>query len=76
MGSEMCIRDRITVTLKGYIKRGSLSSVKQQKRGGKGKSGIKTREEDSVIQTLSVDTHTALLFFSNEGLAYKKRLEY
>ena len=61
----------ITVTLKGYIKRGSLSSVKQQKRGGKGKSGIKTREEDSVIQTLSVDTHTALLFFSNEGLAYK-----
>ena len=47
---------------KGLYKKGSLSSVKQQKRGGKGKSGIKTREEDSVIQTLSVDTHTALLF--------------
>ena len=61
----------ITVTLKGYIKRGSLSKVKQQKRGGKGKSGIKTREEDSVIQTLSVNTHTSVLFFSNEGLAYK-----
>ena len=61
----------ITVTLKGYIKRGSLSNVKQQKRGGKGKSGIKTREEDSVIQTLSVNTHTSVLFFSNEGLAYK-----
>ena len=61
----------ITVTLKGYIKRGSLSSVKQQKRGGKGKSGIKTRDEDSVIQTLSVDTHTSVLFFSNEGFAYK-----
>ena len=61
----------ITVTLKGYIKRGSLSNVKQQKRGGKGKSGIKTRDEDSVIQTLSVDTHTSLLFFSNEGLSYR-----
>ena len=61
----------ITVTLKGYIKRGSLSNVKQQKRGGKGKTGIKTRDEDSVIQTLSVNTHTAVLFFSNEGLAYK-----
>ena len=45
--------------------------MKQQKRGGKGKTGIKTREEDSVVQTLSVDTHTSLLFFSTEGLAYK-----
>tara|TARA_B100000029_G_scaffold378276_1_gene372989 strand:- start:550 stop:3042 length:2493 start_codon:yes stop_codon:yes gene_type:complete len=61
----------ITVTLQGYIKRGSLSSVKTQKRGGKGKSGIKTREEDSVVQTLSVNTHTSVLFFSTEGLVYK-----
>ena len=61
----------ITVTLKGYIKRGSLSNLKQQKRGGKGKTGIKTRDEDSVIQTLSVNTHTAVLFFSNEGLVYR-----
>ncbi len=61
----------ITVTLQGYIKRGALSSVKQQKRGGKGKAGIKTREEDSVVQTLSVNTHTAVLFFSTEGLVYK-----
>ena len=61
----------ITVTLQGYIKRGSLSSVKQQKRGGKGKSGIKTRQEDSVVQTLSVNTHTSVLFFSTEGLVYK-----
>ncbi len=61
----------ITITLQGYIKRGALSGVKQQKRGGKGKTGIKTREEDSVVQTLSVDTHTSLLFFSTEGLAYK-----
>ena len=61
----------ITVTLQGYIKRGALSSVKQQKRGGKGKSGIKTREEDSVVQTLSVNTHASVLFFSTEGLVYK-----
>tara|TARA_Y100000590_G_scaffold252559_1_gene283579 strand:+ start:578 stop:3118 length:2541 start_codon:yes stop_codon:yes gene_type:complete len=61
----------ITVTLQGYIKRGALSKVKQQKRGGKGKSGIKTRDEDSVVQTLSVNTHTSLLFFSTQGLAYK-----
>jgi DNA gyrase subunit A len=61
----------ITVTLKGYIKRGALSSVKQQKRGGKGKSGITTRDEDSVVQTLSVNTHTSVLFFSTEGLVYK-----
>ena len=61
----------ITVTLQGYIKRSSLSSVKQQKRGGRGKSGIKTRQEDSVVQTLSVNTHTSVLFFSTEGLVYK-----
>ena len=61
----------ITVTLQGYIKRGALSSVRAQKRGGKGKSGIKTREQDSVVQTLSVSTHTSVLFFSTEGLVYK-----
>jgi DNA gyrase subunit A len=61
----------ITVTLQGYIKRGALSSVKKQKRGGKGKSGITTRDEDSVVQTLSVNTHTSLLFFSTQGLVYK-----
>ena len=61
----------ITVTLQGYIKRGSLNSVKTQKRGGKGKTGITTRNEDSVIQTLSVNTHTSVLFFSTEGLVYR-----
>ena len=61
----------ITVTLQGYIKRGALSKVKQQKRGGKGKTGIKTRDEDSVVQTLSVNTHTQVLFFSSEGLVYR-----
>ena len=61
----------ITVTLQGYIKRGSLNSVKIQKRGGKGKTGITTRNEDSVVQALSVNTHTSVLFFSTEGLVYR-----
>ena len=61
----------ITVTLQGYIKRGSLNNVKIQKRGGKGKTGITTRNEDSVVQTLSVNTHTSVLFFSTEGLVYR-----
>jgi DNA gyrase subunit A len=61
----------ITVTLQSYIKRGSLNSVKTQKRGGKGKTGMTTRNEDSVVQTLSVNTHTSVLFFSTEGLVYR-----
>ncbi len=61
----------VTVTLQGYIKRGALDIVKKQKRGGKGKSGIKTRDEDSVVQTLSVNTHTSVLFFSTQGMVYK-----
>ena len=61
----------ITVTLQGYIKRGSLNSVKTQKRGGKGKTGMTTINEDSVVQTLSVNTHTSVLFFSTEGLVYR-----
>jgi len=64
----------ITVTLQGYIKRGALSSVKQQKRGGKGKSGITTRDEDSVVQTLSVNTHTSVLFFRQKDLSTKLKL--
>ncbi len=61
----------ITVTLQGYIKRGSLNSVKTQKRGGKGKTGMTTRNEDSIVQTLSVNTHTSVLFFSTEGLVFR-----
>ena len=61
----------INITNKGYIKRGSLSSVKSQKRGGKGKTGIKTREEDFVIRILSGSSHSQVLFFSSQGIAYK-----
>ena len=61
----------IAITHKGYIKRASLGAVKAQKRGGKGKTGIKTREEDFVIQIFTVSTHTPVLFFSTEGLVYR-----
>ncbi len=61
----------INITNKGYIKRGSLSSVKSQKRGGKGKTGITTREEDFVIRVLSGNSHSQVLFFSSQGIAYK-----
>jgi len=61
----------ITITQKGYIKRGSLSSVKTQKRGGKGKAGIKTRDEDYVVQNLTTSSHAPIFFFSTQGLVYK-----
>jgi len=61
----------ITITQKGYIKRGSLSSLKIQKRGGKGKAGIKTRDEDYVIKIFTANSHTPILFFSTQGLVYK-----
>ena len=61
----------INITNQGYIKRGSLSSVKTQKRGGKGKTGITTREEDFVVRILTGNSHSQVLFFSSQGLAYK-----
>ena len=61
----------ISITNQGYIKRSPLSSLKSQKRGGKGKTGISTREEDFVVQIFTANTHTPVLFFSTQGLAYK-----
>ena len=61
----------ISITNQGYIKRSLLSSLKTQKRGGKGKAGISTREEDFVVQIFTANTHTPVLFFSTQGLAYK-----
>ena len=54
----------INITNQGYIKRGPLSSLKAQKRGGKGKTGISTREDDFVVQIFTANTHTPVLFFS------------
>ncbi len=61
----------ISITNQGYIKRSPLNSLKPQKRGGKGKAGISTREEDFVVQIFTANTHTPVLFFSTQGLVYK-----
>ncbi len=61
----------LNITSKGYIKRSPLTSLKAQKRGGKGKTGITTREEDFVVQIFTANTHTPMLFFSTQGLVYK-----
>ncbi len=61
----------INITNQGYIKRSPLTSLKSQKRGGKGKKGIVTRDEDFVVQIFTANTHTPVLFFSTQGLVYK-----
>ena len=61
----------VTVTNNGYIKRTPLTSIRSQKRGGKGKTGIVTREEDFVGQLFTVSTLTPVLFFSSKGIVYR-----
>ena len=61
----------INITNQGYIKRSPLVSLKKQKRGGVGKSSIVTRDEDFVVQIFTANTHTPVIFFSSEGLAFK-----
>ncbi len=61
----------INITNKGYIKRSPLNTLKAQKRGGTGKTGITTRDEDFVVQIFTANTHTPVLFFSTQGLVYK-----
>ena len=61
----------INITNQGYIKRSPLVSLKKQKRGGIGKSSIVTRDEDFVVQIFTANTHTPVIFFSSEGLAFK-----
>ena len=61
----------VTLTHTGYIKRVPLNSYRAQKRGGKGRSGMTTKEEDFVNEAFVVNTHTPLLFFSNKGIVYR-----
>ena len=63
----------ITLTHFGYIKRLPVDTYKSQKRGGKGITGISTREEDFVKQIFTASTHDTLLFFSNKGKLYRLR---
>ena len=61
----------INITHQGCIKRSRLDNLKKQKRGGVGKTNIVTRDEDFVVQIFTANTHTPVIFFSSEGLAFK-----
>ena len=61
----------VTVTSGGYIKRTPLADFRAQKRGGKGVSGMQTKEEDVITTLFVANTHTQLLFFTTDGMAYK-----
>lgn len=61
----------ITITSSGYIKRTPLSEYRSQRRGGKGLSGMTTKDDDFVTSQYVANTHTALLFFTTDGMVYK-----
>lgn len=61
----------ITVSNTGYIKRVALDTYRAQKRGGKGRNAMTTKDDDYVVQVFVANTHTPLLFFSSKGLCYK-----
>ncbi len=61
----------VTVTHEGYIKRVPLATYRVQARGGKGRTGITTKDEDWVTRVFVANTHTPILFFTSTGMAYK-----
>jgi DNA gyrase subunit A len=64
----------VTVSHLGYVKRVPLSTYRAQKRGGKGRAGMQTREEDFVARLFVASTHTPVLFFSSRGQVYKEKV--
>lgn len=64
----------VTVSHNGYIKRVPLDTYRAQRRGGKGRSGMSTRDEDFVTRIFVANTHTPMLFFSTRGIAYKLKV--
>ncbi|NWG71678.1 MAG: DNA gyrase subunit A [Parvularculaceae bacterium] len=64
----------VTVTHSGYVKRTPLSTYRAQKRGGKGRAGVRPKEEDFVSRLFVGNTHTPLLFFTSTGMSYKMKL--
>jgi len=64
----------VTVSHAGYIKRVALSSYRAQRRGGKGRSGMSTRDEDFVSNVFVCNTHTPVLFFSSRGIVYRLKV--
>jgi DNA gyrase subunit A len=64
----------VTVTHAGYIKRVPLSTYRAQRRGGRGRAGMATREEDFLSQVFVVNTHTPVAFFSSRGMSYQLKV--
>jgi len=64
----------VTVTMEGYIKRTPLAVFREQKRGGKGRAGMATKEEDAVTTLFVTSTHNPVLFFSNLGRVYRLKV--
>ena len=64
----------VTVTHTGYIKRVPLETYRAQRRGGKGRSGMQTKDEDFVTKLFVATTHTPIVFFSSRGIAYKMKV--
>jgi len=64
----------VTVSHAGYVKRVPLSSYRAQRRGGKGRAGMQTRDEDFVSRLFVASTHTPVLFFSSRGQVYKEKV--
>ncbi len=64
----------VTITHAGYIKRVPLATYRAQRRGGKGRAGMKTREEDFVTRLFVASTHTPLVFFTSRGMAYQLKV--
>ena len=64
----------VTVTHKGWIKRVPLASFRSQRRGGKGRAGMRTQEDDFVARMFVANTHTPVLFFSSLGRVYKLKV--
>ncbi len=64
----------VTVTHAGWIKRVPLDTYRAQRRGGKGRAGMATKEEDFVTRLFVANTHTPILFFSSRGLVYKEKV--
>ncbi|WP_420547267.1 DNA gyrase subunit A [Curvivirga sp.] len=64
----------VTVTHGGYIKRVPLSTYRAQRRGGKGRSGMSTKDDDFVVNVFVTNTHIPVLFFSNKGMVYQMKV--
>ncbi|OYV04106.1 MAG: hypothetical protein CFE26_18665 [Verrucomicrobiales bacterium VVV1] len=64
----------VTVSHAGYVKRTLLSTYRTQNRGGRGRSGMETKDEDFVVRLFAASTHAPILFFSSKGIVYREKV--